>query len=331
MIKALKKWPMRSVWLISLIAFIQPILGNTQSMVHVHYTGSIKLNFGGMTAHEFYKKTCDDLNKIQAPLGKVTPFKVSGSLKDLETYTEDVYISTENGYHATYKQGYALEQNRPACDYKVIPRQEITIVYYKQRSTYAFDSSRPQGEQWVRSELPSSAVSKMTGNAVAGLWGFNVRPTGKKDRIANLFCDVAEIRLGKTNELAGTMCAWHSDPKDHLVFLGHPLELDLSSQMQMGKGATSQHVANKVNLREAFDASVLQVPSAVKNMPFYADEPNYTKPEKDDTDLDCKAEKKRTGINPCASPAELAKWCKAEMDKTGEDRCNNDDMDDSSE
>lgn len=328
--KSMRK--MCALWALSLLVLAQPLLANPPSMVHVHYTGTSKLNYDGLTIDEAYKKMCADLNKIQARLGKVTPFRVSGSLKDLETYTEDVYVSPENGYHATHRQGYALgKTTNSACEFKVIPQQKITIVYYKQRSSYRFDSTLPIGEQWGRDEVLGKTTGKAMVNTIVGLWDIKVQPTGKKDRIANLNCDVANTSFGNKNEMVGTACVWRSEPKDRLIFLGHPLELSLSSELQMGKGSTSQHKADSVNLREAYDSSVFAVPKAVVNMPFYADEPNYTKSESDESDLDCKAEKKKTGIDPCANPVQAAKWCAIQKKNTGKDPCVSDDMDDEGE
>ena len=321
--------------LVSLLVLLQPALSGAQSMVHVRYTGTNKIDFDGMTAQQFYKKNCDVVNQQYKAMGKPSlakPFKVSGSFKDLEAYTEDVYISPENSYHATFKSGFKIDsKSMDVCDIRIIPYQENTIIHYAQRSSYRFDSSRPTAEQWVRNELPGPTVSKVVGNTMAGLWGFKASRSTKKDMVASLFCEKGEYSMGSKREMVGSACVWRAKPEDHLIFLGHPLELVLSSNTHVGKGMTNQETADSVNLREAYNSSVFQVPSAVKNMPFYADEPNYTQPEKDDLDLDCKAEKKRTGIDPCSSPAALAKWCKAELEKTGEDICNNDDMDEESE
>ena len=288
------------------------------------------MSLEGLTMVEFMKKSCDVMRQQQSALAK--PFKVFGNLKDLVPYTEDVYISTENSYHARYKRGYKIaELKKGACVVHIIPHEEISIEYYKQRSSYKFDWTRRQAEQWVRSGLPSSTTSKLISNAMVGLWDFKVRLTGRKDRIANLFCEISETSLGKMNEIVGTVCMWKSDTFDRLVFLGHPHALALNSTTKMDDGTTNQQTAWSVNIKEAYNSAVFQVPKEMLNMPFYADEPNYTEPEKEDANLDCKAENGRTGINLCAGPVELAKWCKSELDKTGEDRRNNDDMDDDSE
>jgi hypothetical protein len=300
-------------------------------MVHVHYKGNTKMNYGGMTAFEFSKKNCEVINQQLSVMGKPAKiFKVTGSFKDLESYTEDVYISTENSYHATYRSAHKIKQT-DACTIKIIPYQENQIIRYAQRSAYKFNSSHSIGEQWSRSELPGPAVSKVVGGAMAGLWNFKMSRSAKKNMIANLFCEEGGFSMESKREMVGSACVWRARPEDRLQFLGHSLELVLSSNTQMGEGVTVQETSDSVNLREAYDAHVFQVPKEVLNMPFYADQPDYTKPDDGDADLDCKSEKKRTGVDPCSSPAALAKWCKAELEKTGKDRCNNDDMDEESE
>ena len=120
--------------LTSLLILLPPILANAQPMVHVRYNGTNKINYDGMTAHEFYKKTCDAINQQYKTMGKPSltkPFKVTGSFKDLEAYTEEVYISPKNSYHATYKSGYTIKSGKlDACDIHIIPRQQNTIIYY---------------------------------------------------------------------------------------------------------------------------------------------------------------------------------------------------------
>ena len=218
--------------LLSLLVLVHPAFASTKSMVHVRYQGSFKMNLEGLTVVEFMKKSCDVMHQQQSPLAK--PFKVFGNPNNLVPYTEDVYISTENSYHARYKRGYKLaELKKGACEVHIIPYEEISIEYYKQRSSYKFDSTRRYGEQWVRSELSSPTTSKLISNAMVGLLGIKVQPTGKKDRIANLFCEIAETSLGQANEIVGTVCMWKSEPLDRLVFLGQPLALALSSNTQM--------------------------------------------------------------------------------------------------
>ncbi len=320
-------WLKHGLRVAMLFVLMQSTLGYAQSMVHVRYTGTNKIDFNGMTTQQFYKKNCDVVNQQYKAMGKPSlakPFKVTGSFKDLESYTEEVYISPEKSYHASYKNGYKTKAIDP-CTIQIFAYQENTIVHYAQRSSYKFDSSLPSGEQWIRDELPGPTTSRVVGNTLFGLWGGKVKPTGQKDKIANLFCEIDTVGLGQKGELTGTTCTWRANSKNGLMFLGHPLELVLSSNNQISKSISNQVIADSVNLKAAYNHSVFQVPSAVKNMPFYPDEPNHTKPEPDDFDLDCKAEKKRTGIDPCSSPAALAKWCKAELEKTGEDLCNNDD------
>ena len=330
--KKIKVYLKLVLWLISSPLFFQSTLANAQSMVHITYTGSTKINFDGMAAQDYFKKNCDETNQQYIAMGKpslVKPFKVTGSFKDLEVYTENVYISPENSYHAIYKSGYKINgEKMDVCNISIIPRQENTIVHYAQHLSYEFDSSRTNGEQWVKNEIPNATTSKLIVGTLAGQWRFKLSAVSKKDMIAGLFCEIRDFSMGKKNEMLGSACLWRSTTKDHLMFVGHPLELALSTNTQVGKGVLNSKVADSVNLREAYNSSVFQVPNTLKNKPFYADEPSYTKPEKDDSNLDCKAEKKKTGIDPCSSPADLAKWCKAELDKTGEDRCNNDDIND---
>lgn len=328
MIKEKKHWMVRI--LLSLLLTVQPAFGNPLSMVHVNYSGTHKLTFKELSYGAFLKKGCDDMRKA-SPIQPVPPFRVTGKFEDIESYSEDVYISPDNSYYASYRKGYTIEKpQKAACQYKIIPLQVIQIVYYKQRSAYKFDSSRPSGEQWSRDELPGAKNSKKMAKTMTGLMGFTVSPTGRKDKIANLYCEVGELSTPQP-EFKGTSCIWRANDDDRMNFLGFPLELVLSSKTQIAKGAVGQKMADSVNLKEAYDPSVFEVPSEVKNMPFYADEPNYTQSESDDSDLDCEAEKRKTGFNPCGSTAEAAKWCAAIKASSGKDPCLSDGQVDDSE
>lgn len=155
---------------------------------------------------------------------------------------------------------------------------------------------RTNDEQWLRDELPSTRTGRGVAKSMLGMMGATVQPStkfaSKKEMIANLSCEVGNISIPAFGT-TGNACVWRADASSQIRFLGYPLELVLSSNTQMGKAMTSQKTADSVNLKAAYDPSVFQVPSAVKNMPFYADEPSYTQPEKEDADLDCKTEKNR--------------------------------------
>jgi|GEM_PF-2116640 hypothetical protein len=312
---------------------VTPVFGGPQTMVHAHYNGSAKLNLGGMTLNAYHKKICDDLYQRQARvnivaaatgqprMNTVSPFRVSGRLDDLETFTEDVYILTEQGWHATHKHGYTLQENKhTACDFKVIPHEEWTIVYYKQGSVYKFDSVLPEGQQWVRSELPNGRMGRHAANSMTTLLGFSVTPTGRRDLIANLFCE-GSLLTSPHPDFKSNACIWRAKREDHLQFLGFPLELVLSSQTQVAKNSIATVVAETVVLNAPYIPDVFQLPESVINMPFYAGAPGSLKSENEYADLDCIAEKRRTGINPCNGKAAFTEWCAVIVKRTGKNPC----------
>lgn len=108
-------------WILSCLMMWLPMLSAAQAMVHVHYNGVFKMDYQGMNAVQLTKKGCDILHQQHSPLAK--PFKVSGNPKDLESYTEDVYISPENAYYATYKQGYKLAELK-----KVLAKSKLFLT-----------------------------------------------------------------------------------------------------------------------------------------------------------------------------------------------------------
>lgn len=307
----------RGLSVLAFFVFAQPLLANPQAMVHVHYSSKMKVDMGGLTTVEHLKKTCDDMHN-NYPTLSIPPFSITGNPKDLESHTEDVYISPENAYHATYKSGYKLV-NPSICQFHIVPRQEKTILYYKQSISYRFDSSLPTGQQWLKSPMLGQKAGKYAAKTMIGLWGFTVKLTGKTDKIAGLFCEIGLLTTPKA-DVKSTSCVWRAKVEDNLKFLGYPLELILSGQSQIGKGVTTERVADSVNLREAYAAEVFQVPknADVTSLDDIAggddegDEPS---------DPHCLAEKKKTGLNPCTGPAEAAKWCKFELKRTGVDPC----------
>lgn len=310
----------RVLTLAVLTLLLQPALIHAKTMVHVHYNGVSNVVFGALTPLEFYKSSCDDFNKIQASLGKSTPFKVKGNINDFGVSTTDLYISIEDGYQAEYKHSYSLSNESSACDVLVVPNEVITISRYKQRDSYNFDSSLPTGEQWSRSEMLDVKTGATMAKSFAGFLGLSVKSTGRKEKVANLLCEVAETTSAKPGFTTNS-CIWRASPKENLNFLGSPLELALRANSQTGKDNTTQDVADKVDLKAPYRADVFQVPKAVLNMPFYPIEPKHTKYENHESDLDCPAEKKKTGINPCAGPIEAAKWCAVVKKNTGKDPC----------
>lgn len=310
------KW----IFALAVLGLSQPLLANPQTMVHVHYKGTIKVSYDGLSTVDVLKKTCDDMRK-NYPSQSIPPFKLFGNPKDLESYTEDVYILPENAYHATYKSGYKIDGSKKVmCEVRIVPYQEKTMLDYKQRSSYKFDSSLPEGQQWFKSTLLGQKTGKSLAKSMMGLWGFNVRRTGKTDKIAGLFCDVAELSTSKA-DFKSTSCVWRAKAEDKLKFLGYPLELMLRSQTQMGKGAIGETVADSVNLREAYAPDIFQAPkkSEVTSLDALAGDDDDDGGDASDTE--CLAEKKKTGFNPCAGSAEAAKWCKFELKRTGVDPC----------
>lgn len=288
--------------IIGLCLFVQQASADTKNSVvgvHVHYIGTLK----GFETISMAKKACEGLQEQSLMLVKMglrpsklaVSWRLSGTAEDLEKFTQDEYFSSDGTYLAVYKNGHTVKSyiddsssNLGPCVVEIVPYQETLLYDFKAHTLYHFDSSNPHTPDWYKTEI----LSISDGIAALNILGQHGKyKVGKdkslgKDVVAQLPCD--RFSWGSSSQ-----CTWRPSHNE----VRFPKTLELMSEQHDEKTAT-KIIAEFVNLHEKLDVTVFRPPAGivVKSM----DDAISSDPE-NATSKWCAAEKKKTGVDPCAN------------------------------
>lgn len=288
--------------IVSLCLFVQQVFADTKSSVvgvHVHYVGALK----GFETISMAKKTCEGIQEQSRMLVKMglrpnklaVLWRLTGSVEDLEEFTQDEYFSSDGAYLAVYKKGHTVKSyiddspsNLGPCVVEIVPYVETLLYDFKAHALYHFEPSNPHTPDWYKTEILSISDGIGALNILGQLGKPQVgkdKPLGK-DVVAHLPCE-------RFSRGTSSQCIWRPSHNE----VRFPKTLELVSEQHDEKTA-AKITAEFVNLYEKLDVTVFRPPAGivVKSM----DDAIRSDPE-NATSKWCAAEKKKTGVDPCAN------------------------------